>query len=87
VVGRFVAQLIHLVLLEWLDRLVGFILGVFIGGLLCAAFLAIAVKYDPGTEAVISQSGLAKFLMEGFPLLLALLPGEFDFIRDFFSPH
>ena len=85
VIGRFVAKLIHLVLLEWLDRLVGFILGVFIGGLLCAAVLAIAVKYDPGTEAVIRQSLIAKFLMEGFPLLLALLPGEFDFIRDFFS--
>ena len=85
VVGRFVAKLIHLVLLEWLDRLIGFILGVFIGGLLCAAILAIAVKYDPGAGPIISQSGLAQFLMEGFPLLLALLPGEFDFIRDFFS--
>jgi membrane protein required for colicin V production len=86
VVGRFVAKLIHLVLLEWLDRLIGFILGVFIGGLLCAAILAIAVKYDPGAGAAIGQSGLAKFLMEGFPLLLALLPEEFDSIRDFFSP-
>jgi len=83
-VGRLVAKLVHLVLLEWLDRLVGFILGVFIGGLLCAAVLAITLKYYPGTESVISQSGLAKFLMEGFPLLLALLPGEFDFIRNFF---
>jgi membrane protein required for colicin V production len=83
-VGRFVAKLIRLVLLEWLDKLVGFILGVFIGGLLCAAILAIAMKYDPGTEAAISQSGLARFLMGGFPLLLALLPKEFDFIRDFF---
>jgi len=87
VVGSLVAKLVHLVMLGWLDRLVGFILGVFIGGLLCAAILAIAVKYDPGMEAVISQSGLAKFIMEGFPLLLALLPGEFDFIRDFFSPY
>jgi len=84
VVGSLVAKLVHLVLLGWLDRLVGCVLGVFIGGLLCAAVLAIVVKYYPGTEAVISQSGLAKFLMEGFPLLLALLPGEFDFIRDFF---
>jgi len=84
VIGRLVAKLVHFVLLGWLDRLVGCVLGVFIGGLLCAAFLAIVVKYYPGTEAVISQSGLAKFLMEGFPLLLALLPGEFDFIRDFF---
>ena len=86
VIGRFVAKLIHLVLLEWLDRLVGFILGVFIGGLLCAAILAIVGKYYSGAEAVISQSLIAKFLMGGFPLLLALLPEEFDFIRDFFSP-
>jgi membrane protein required for colicin V production len=85
VIGSLVAKLVHLVLLGWLDRLVGFVLGFFIGGLLCAAVLAIVVKYYPGAEGVISQSGLAKFLMEGFPLLLALLPGEFDFIRDFFT--
>ena len=84
VIGRLVAKLVHLVLLGWLDRLVGCVLGVFIGGLLCAAVLAIVGRYYPGTEAVISQSGLAKFLMEQFPLLLALLPEDFDFIRDFF---
>lgn len=86
VIGWLVAKLVHIVMLGWLDRLVGCVLGVFIGGLLCAAVLAIVVKYYPATEAVISQSGVAKFVMEGFPLLLALLPGEFDFIRDFFSP-
>ena len=84
VIGWLVAKLVHLVLLGWLDRLVGCILGVIIGGLLCAAILAIVVKYSPGTETVISQSALARFLMAGFPLLLALLPAEFDEIRDFF---
>jgi membrane protein required for colicin V production len=85
VIGALVAKLVHLVLLGWLDRLVGFALGFFIGGLLCAAVLAIVVEYYPGTEAAISQSGLARFLMAGFPLLLALLPEEFDSVRDFFS--
>ena len=85
VIGWLVARLVHLVLLGWLDRLVGCILGVVIGGLLCAAVLAIVGKYYPGAEAVISQSGLARFLMGGFPLLLALLPKEFDLIRDFFT--
>jgi membrane protein required for colicin V production len=84
VIGSLVAKLVHLVMLGWLDRLVGFILGVVIGGLLCAAVLAIVLKYYPSTEAVIRQSGVAEFLMEQFPLLLALLPKEFDFIRDFF---
>ena len=86
VIGWFVAKLVHLTILGWLDRLVGCVLGVVIGSLLCAAVLAIVGKYYPGTEAVISQSVIAKFLMERFPLLLALLPEEFDFIRDFFSP-
>ena len=86
VIGWFVAKLVHLTILGWLDRLVGCVLGVVIGSLLCAAILAIVGKYYPGTEAVISQSVIAKFLMGGFPLLLALLPEEFDFIRDFFSP-
>jgi membrane protein required for colicin V production len=85
VVGHFVAKLVHFAALGWIDRLVGCVLGVFIGGLICAAILAIVLKYYPGAETVISQSGLARFLMEGFPLLLALLPGEFDFIRDFFT--
>jgi len=85
VVGHFVAKLVHFAALGWLDRLVGFILGVVIGGLICAAVLAIVGKYYPGAEAVISQSGLARFLMDQFPLLLALLPEEFDFIRDFFT--
>jgi uncharacterized membrane protein required for colicin V production len=71
-------------MLGWLDKLIGFILGVFIGGLVCAAILAIVSKHAPSAETVISQSGVARFLMKGFPLLLALLPAEFDFIRDFF---
>jgi len=54
--------------------------------MLCAAVLAIVGKYLPGTEEAISHSAIAKLLIEQFPLLLALLPEEFDFIRDFFSP-
>jgi membrane protein required for colicin V production len=86
VVGHLVAKAVSFAALGWLDKLVGCILGVFIGGLFCAAILAILLKYYPSTEAVIGQSGVAKFLMDQFPLLLALLPEEFDFIRDFFSP-
>lgn len=86
IVGWLVARLVHIVMLGWVDRLIGFILGVGIGGMLWAAVLAIVGKYLPGTKEVISHSTVAKLLMEQFPLLLALLPGEFDFIRDFFSP-
>jgi membrane protein required for colicin V production len=85
VVGWLIAKLVHFTLLGWLDRLVGFIFGIVIGGLFCVAALAIIAKYYPGAEPVISQSAIARFLMDGFPLILALLPAEFDFIRDFFA--
>lgn len=85
VIGWFIAKLVHIAMLGWLDRLVGFILGAFIGSMLCAAVLAIVMKIHPGAGQTISESALARLLMEGFPLLLALLPEEFDFVRDFFS--
>jgi len=86
IIGSLVAKLVHITMLGWVDRLVGFILGAGIGLLLIAAILDIAGKYFPGTEAVIASSKVAKFLMVKFPLLLALLSKEFDFIRDLFSP-
>jgi len=86
VIGWFVARLVHIVMLGWADRLLGFILGAGIGGMLCAAVLAIVSKYLPVTQEPISRSVMARLLMEQFPLLLALLPEEFDFIAEFFSP-
>ena len=86
IIGWFVSGLAHVILLGWIDRLIGFILGAAIGSMLCAAFLAIVSKYLPGTVGFISNSVMAKFLMEQFPLLLALLPEEFDSIRDLFLP-
>jgi membrane protein required for colicin V production len=69
VIGWLIAKLVNFAALGWLDRVMGFILGVVIGGLLCAAILAIAVKFYPGMEATISHSVIARFLVGGFPLL------------------
>lgn len=69
VIGWLLAKLVSFVAFGWLDRLVGCILGVVIGGLLCAAILAIVVKYYPGMDATVDQSVIARFLVGGFPLL------------------
>jgi membrane protein required for colicin V production len=69
VIGWLLAKLVNFAALGWLDRVMGFILGIVIGGLLCAAILAIVVKYYPGMEATINQSVIARFLVGGFPLL------------------
>ncbi len=85
VVGWLVAKAVHFAALGWLDRLLGFVFGIAVGALFCAAFLAIVLKYYPGSVSVISQSAIARFLVQEFPLLLALLPAEFDSIREFFT--
>ena len=85
IIGWIVARLVHVTILGWLDRLIGFILGTGVGLLLVAAMLAITSKYLPGVGATVASSMIARFLMAQFPLLLALLPEEFDSIRDFFS--
>ena len=69
VIGWLVAKLVNFVALGWLDKLVGCVLGVVIGCLLCAAILAIVVKYYPDMEATINQSVIARVLVGGFPLL------------------
>jgi len=69
VVGWLLAKLVNFAALGWVDKLVGGVLGVVIGGLLCAAVLAIVVKFYPDMQATIDQSIIARFLVRGFPLL------------------
>ena len=85
VAGWFVAKMVHALPFGWLDRLLGFILGAFMGSMLCAAVLAILCKYVPGVEAAVAQSAVAATAMKGFPLLLALLPDNFDFLSGLFT--
>ncbi len=87
VIGWFAAKLAHLAMLGWLDRLLGLVIGVFMGCMLCAAVLAIAGMHSTSAQAAINQSAIASFLLVGFPLLLALLPDDFEFIRSFLSPQ
>ena len=73
------------IMLGWLNRLCGAILGVVLGLLLCSAVLAIWARLF-GIENAISESALARMLLDHFPMVLALLPDEFDVIRSFFEP-
>lgn len=75
---------IKLILLGWIDRLGGAILGLVLGGLLCGAALAACVKYGLGLD-FIHGSGIAQLLLDWFPVVLGLLPQEFDEVRDFFQ--
>jgi len=71
------------VLLGWVDHLGGAIFGLLMGAVFMGALLATLVKFF-GT-GLVTESLLAGILLDKFPLILVLLPSEFDVIRDFFQ--
>ncbi len=71
-------------LLGWVNRLGGATLGLVLGAIFCGALLAIWVKWL-GVGSTITESAVSAFLLDKFPLILALLPGEFDAVRSFFQ--
>jgi membrane protein required for colicin V production len=73
-----------LINLGWLDRIGGAVFGLAAGTLLCGAVLAMWVKFM-GAGTTVIGSALASFLLEHFPIVLGLLPAEFDTVRSFFN--
>jgi len=72
------------VMLGWVNRLGGAVFGLVLGAIFCSALLATWVKFL-GIGVAITESGLAAILLDRFPMVLALLPGEFDAVRSFFQ--
>lgn len=77
-------KFVHLVLLGWVNRLLGGIFGFASGALLCAASLAACVKYGLGTD-FIQGSGIAQLMLDWIPGIFVLLPGDFDSVKEFFQ--
>jgi membrane protein required for colicin V production len=84
-IGSLISKLLKSLMLGWIDKLVGGILGLFLGAVFCAAFFTIVAKYFPGAGTYFVNSTMATLLMSKFPLLLGLLPSDFDFIRNLFQ--
>ncbi len=84
VLAKVVKWIASVVMLGWINYLGGTVFGLALGAILCSALLAIWVKFL-GTAGIIIQSSLAAILLDRFPAVLALLPGEFDMIRSFFE--
>ncbi len=72
------------ILLGWVNRLGGAVLGFIVGAVFCGALLTMWVKFL-GIGDAVAGSALANVLLDGFPIVLALLPAEFDSVRSFFQ--
>ena len=70
--------------LGWADHLGGAVLGLVLGAIFCGGLLAMWVKFV-GMGDTIAESTLAPILLDRLPVVLALLPNEFDSVRSFFQ--
>jgi membrane protein required for colicin V production len=82
ILGAILTKIISAILLGWLNRLGGAVFGVVLGGIFIGLILAIWVKYAGGS-GVVSGSAIAPILLDRIPVILALLPKEFDTIRQY----
>ena len=84
VLARLLKWAASAMMLGWVNHLGGAVFGFFLAAILCGALLALWVKFL-GASGTITQSGLADILLDRFPIILGLLPAEFDSIRSFFQ--
>ena len=82
VLAMVLKWLTSVMMLGWVNRIGGAVFGLVLGAILCGTLLALWVKFLGAGEAI-TNSSLAAILSR-FPLVLSLLPGEFDSIRSFF---
>ena len=84
VAARFLKWVTSAMMLGWTNRLGGTALGLVLGAIFCSALLAIWVKWL-GAGDIITESTIAPVLLDRFPMVLGLLPDEFDAVRSFFQ--
>jgi membrane protein required for colicin V production len=84
VIAVILKAIISAMMLGWVNNLGGSVVGLLVGALFCAALLTLWVKF-PGSSQTLRGSILANILLDRFPAVLALLPHEFDSIRNYFK--
>ncbi len=81
--AKLLKTVIKAVMLGWVNNLGGAVFGFLIGAIFMGAILATWVRFF-GSD-MLAESFIAEFLLDKFPLILSLLPDEFDVVRDFFN--
>jgi|TARA_B100001971_G_C18209382_1_gene549669 membrane protein required for colicin V production len=70
-------------ILGWMDHVGGAVFGFLLGATLWSSLLATWITFFG--SGLVTESLLALLLLDKFPLVLGLLPSEFDAIRSFFQ--
>jgi membrane protein required for colicin V production len=86
-IGIVIVRLNQLVtdsILNWVNKFGGAVFGLLIAAIILGALLAIILKLL-GDQTFITGSIIASFLLDKFPVVLSLLPSEFNAVRSFFN--
>lgn len=84
VAAALIKWVVSAVMMGWVNRLGGAVFGFFVGAVSSGAMLTMWANFlGPGDA--IANSALAQILLDTFPIILALLPAEFDSVRSFFQ--
>ena len=83
VVAALLKWITSVTMLGWVNHLGGAAFGLVLGAIFCGVLLVTWVKFL-GAAAAISDSNLAPILVARLPMVMALLPDEFDAVRSFF---
>jgi membrane protein required for colicin V production len=83
IAAGLIKTILKAVMLGWVDHLGGAFFGLVASVLTISALLAILVKYT--SSSIFTESALAGFFLDKFPIIMGFLPSEFDAIRNFFK--
>lgn len=83
ILARLLKTIISIAMLGWVNHLGGAVFGLLLGAIFWGAILAVWVRFF-GT-GLVTESFIAGVLLNKFPLVLALLPSDFDIIRNYFQ--
>lgn len=84
VLANLLKWAVSAVMLGWVNRIGGAVFGLVLGAVFCGALLAMWIKFM-GIQSIIVESAMTNMLLDFFPVVLALLPDEFDAVRSFFQ--
>ena len=86
IAGRVLKAFLKLLLLGWVDGLAGAAIGLLLGGLAATAVVSAAgIVPSDSVQRAVDDATLAEPLIENMGFVFALLPSEFDSVKDLVS--
>ena len=81
--GKVLRRTLQFFMLGWVDNAAGLALGALVGALVSTALIIAMGAFPVGSlNTAVEDSALATGLVDTMRVLLALLPGEFDSVKD-----